>query len=209
MVNVTSSNVNNIRVVAIVHDDSANATGPAATTAAGSISGSFEEQSAVAGDKTVRRAYTDGIFEMTFTAIAQSDVGKTVYAINNSDCDETQIAGMKIGTLTAYISATKGWVELNKYYSQDGYVMARGALTAVTGTTAGGVLSWANPTGETIFVEDLIIDVTTKSTSAATCDIGVAANGTTSSDTIYDALDVGTAAVIASSTMGLGGLMVN
>lgn len=60
--------------------------------------------------------------------------------------------------------------------------------------TAGGVLAWANPEATAILVTRVILDVTTKSTGACTIDVGVAANGTTSNDTIMDALDIGTAA---------------
>jgi hypothetical protein len=60
--------------------------------------------------------------------------------------------------------------------------------------TAGGVLSLANPEGADLIVTRLVLDVTTKSTGACTVDAGVAANGTTSNDTLIDGLDVGTAA---------------
>lgn len=62
-----------------------------------------------------------------------------------------------------------------------------------TVATAGGVLSVANPENTSILVDRVILDVTTASTGAATVDVGVAANGTTSSDTLLDGLDVNTA----------------
>jgi len=68
----------------------------------------------------------------------------------------------------------------------------RVALAALD--TAGGVLAWANPTGSSIIVNRIIFDVTTKSTGACTIDVGVAADGTTSNDTLMDGLDIGTAA---------------
>lgn len=70
----------------------------------------------------------------------------------------------------------------------------RADLTAATGTTAGGVLRLANPEGADVLVTRVVLNVTTKSTGAATLDVGIAANGTTSSDTLFDAVDVGTAA---------------
>lgn len=70
--------------------------------------------------------------------------------------------------------------------------VAKVALAALD--TAGGVLAWANPTGASIIVSKIILDVTTKSTGACTLDVGVAANGTTSNDTLLDGVDVGTAA---------------
>lgn len=60
--------------------------------------------------------------------------------------------------------------------------------------TAGGVLAVANPEGVTLIVRSLILDVTTKATGACTVDAGIAANGTTSNDTLIDGVDVGTAA---------------
>ena len=59
--------------------------------------------------------------------------------------------------------------------------------------TAGGVLSVANPENTSILVDRVILDVTTAATGAATIDVGVAADGTTSSDTLLDGLDVNTA----------------
>ena len=63
------------------------------------------------------------------------------------------------------------------------------ALVAGTTTTGGDVLSLANPEGV-----DLII--TTEATGAATADAGVAADGTTSSDTLLDGVNIGAAAGI-------------
>lgn len=66
------------------------------------------------------------------------------------------------------------------------------ALAAATG--AGGILAWQNPEDRPIIVTRIVLDVTTKSTGAATADFGPAANATTSSDTLLDGVDVGTAA---------------
>lgn len=70
------------------------------------------------------------------------------------------------------------------------------ALTAVTGTTAGGCLSLANPEGVDLIVTRLVLDITTPSTGAATVDAGIAANGTTSSDILIDGASVATAAKV-------------
>lgn len=70
------------------------------------------------------------------------------------------------------------------------------ALTAATDTTAGGVLSLANPEGVPLIVTRLVIDVTTPSSGAAAIDAGIAANGTTSSDTLIDGASVATAAKV-------------
>ena len=78
-------------------------------------------------------------------------------------------------------------------------------MIAATTTTGGDVISWANPTGETIIVTDLIVDVTTPATGTPTVDAGVAADGSTTSDTMYDALAVGAAAILASANSANGG----
>tara|TARA_X000001388_G_scaffold58463_1_gene43745 strand:+ start:2589 stop:3047 length:459 start_codon:yes stop_codon:yes gene_type:complete len=77
------------------------------------------------------------------------------------------------------------------------------AVTAVTHAAGDHGLSWANPEGEDIIVEAVILDVTTAATGSATFDIGVAADGTTGSDTLLDAVDVGSAAILA--TNGVNG----
>lgn len=54
--------------------------------------------------------------------------------------------------------------------------------------------AWQNPTGQTIIVTSVYLHTTTKSTGAATLDIGTTAtNATTSSDNLLDGVDVGTA----------------
>ncbi|MDD5220645.1 MAG: hypothetical protein PHV11_08770, partial [Candidatus Bipolaricaulis sp.] len=63
----------------------------------------------------------------------------------------------------------------------------KAALTAATGTTAGGVLSLANPEGAAIIVTRLILDITTDATGSGTVDAGIAATAATSSDTLIDA----------------------
>lgn len=70
--------------------------------------------------------------------------------------------------------------------------VARVALAAVD--TAGGVFAWANPTGGSIIVTGVAIDVTTVSSGACTIDVGVAANATTLSDTIIDGASTATTA---------------
>ena len=194
--NLTSSNYDEARMIVLVSDKSANDTGPAATTSAGSISGTLQLGSANAGDKTVRDCLINPIVEMTFTAIAQSDVGKTVYMSDNYTGDETQISAKRVGTLVSYISATKGWVMMNTYFNADGYILSRVPLVAGTTTAGGDILSWANPTGETIMIKNLVVDITTQATGAANGEFGVAADGTTSSSTLIKTCDIGTAAAV-------------
>lgn len=68
----------------------------------------------------------------------------------------------------------------------------------------GGVLSLANPEGVDLIVTRLIVDVTTKSAAACTVDAGIAANGTTSNDTLIDGLDVGSAVILADNIENQG-----
>lgn len=69
-----------------------------------------------------------------------------------------------------------------------------GALKAATTTAVGGVLKLQNKMGLDLIITDVLLDVTTKSTGAATLDIGVDDGGDVSNDTLFDGLDVGTAA---------------
>ena len=83
------------------------------------------------------------------------------------------------------------------------------AMTAATG--AGGALAWANPTGGTIIVTKLDIYISTGS-GTATIDAGVAANATTSNDTLIDGQSAAAASVINSAvhhgTNGVGAVAV-
>ena len=88
------------------------------------------------------------------------------------------------------------------------------AIVATTHAAGDHGFAWKNPEGEDIMVTDFILDVTTAATGAATMDIGVAANGTTGSDTLLDGVDVGTAAILASAdvnggTNGLGAVKMS
>lgn len=143
------------------------------------------------------KCYVDGIFKLdAFTSITQVMVGQTMYISDNYTVDEAQLAGIKAGTLVGYYAATGGFLELNTFYQADGEVQVKVALTAAGDGTAGAVLSWANPTGKTIMVQNVIIDMTTAPTdTAAGLDVGVAANGTTSSDTLIDGVVLAAAGV--------------
>lgn len=194
LVNLTTTTAPQVKMIVVVKDGTANTTGPAATTANGSISGTYLEASADAGDKTVRQCYTYGTFEVTGSSLAQTAVGSTMYAIDNYTIDETNTTGGAAGTLVAYYSATSGLLELNRFYNGDS-VIVKGAVTAATTTTGGDAISWTP--GVVCYLEEFHLDITTEATGAATMDVGVAADGTTSSDTLIDGVDVGTAAIYA------------
>lgn len=60
-------------------------------------------------------------------------------------------------------------------------------LTAATVTTGGAVVSIANPLGVDLIITNANIDIKTAANAPTnTIDAGVAANGTTSSDTLFD-----------------------
>ena len=64
--------------------------------------------------------------------------------------------------------------------------------------TAGGVFAWKP--GVACIIQRVFLDVTTKSTGACTLDVGVAANGTTSSATLIDGVDVAAAGLFDNIT---------
>lgn len=70
------------------------------------------------------------------------------------------------------------------------YKVAKVALTGVAATTGGALFAWPNPENVSIIIDRLEIDITTKSTGAATADFGVAANATTTSDNLIDGYNV-------------------
>lgn len=70
------------------------------------------------------------------------------------------------------------------------------ALTAAAGTTAGAVLSLANPEGASLIVTRLVLDITTAGPASTTVDAGIAADGTTSADNLIDAGPVSAIGVI-------------
>lgn len=184
--NLSSTYASQAKLVVLVADGSGQVDGtPTATTSAGSISGARETASAIAGDKTVRVCYTKAHVQLTFTSIAQAQVGKTVYASDNYTVDEAQNSGVKIGFLTTYISATSGWVSLNEYGQHDGEIFWKQALSATSG--GGGLFNILNPTGATIAITRLAIDIATASSTVSTIDAGVAATGT-SNDELIDGM---------------------
>lgn len=75
---------------------------------------------------------------------------------------------------------------------------------AVTGTsdTNGVFASLLNPLGETLIIKNCIIYLSTASTGACTVDIGVAADATTSNDSLIDGLSIATAGAFGGSVDG-------
>ena len=82
--------------------------------------------------------------------------------------------------------------------------MLKGDLIAATKTDVGAVLSLKNVYGVDLIITDMFVDVTTKSSGAATLDIGVDDKADTSNDTLFDGLDVGTAAGFFNASKNAG-----
>jgi hypothetical protein len=82
--------------------------------------------------------------------------------------------------------------------------MLKGDLIAATKTDVGAVLSLKNVYGVDLIITDMFVDVTTKSSGAATLDIGVDDKADTSNDTLFDGVDVGTAAGFFNTTKNAG-----
>lgn len=71
-----------------------------------------------------------------------------------------------------------------------------GSLIAGTTTNGGDVLSLANPEGVALIITKFILRITTPATGTPTVDAGVAADGSTSSDTLLDGQAIGDAAKV-------------
>lgn len=63
-------------------------------------------------------------------------------------------------------------------------------ITGVAATTGGAIAAVPNPEGVAIIVTRAVLERRVKSTGAATADIGVAANATTSADNLLDGVNV-------------------
>lgn len=89
------------------------------------------------------------------------------------------------------------------YIGGQGVLEYETALTAATDTTAGGVVSLANPFGFAVIITGVYLNLTTAATTSTnTIDLGVAANGTTSSDTLIDGTTTTAGVKAASGTNG-------
>jgi len=201
--NPVIGNITTLRVAGIVADDSANTT-PAATTADGSIAG--DSASAEAGDKTVRQVWLQGRFLLNFSdVLTQADVGKLAYAKNNNDCYVADTDAVLVGTIVGFYSASRAWVDLNKFYPlypDVDLVVLSGALAAPATNAAGGICSIANPFLADAIVESFAFDIDTASTGAATGDFGI---GTVaSSDVLLDGVTLN-GAVTGLKTIGTNG----
>lgn len=80
--------------------------------------------------------------------------------------------------------------------------IAKVALATATGNA--GMLSWQNPEAVPIIVTRLVLVITTEATGAATADFGADADGTGTSNTLIDGVDIGAAAGVFDNTVNGG-----
>lgn len=78
-------------------------------------------------------------------------------------------------------------------YEQGGFRIT----LADTGAAAGDLAAVLNPVGEALIITKVMVNITTGSTGASTIDVGIAADGTTSNDSLIDGLSGATAGVFA------------
>lgn len=169
----------------------------------GVVDGQVDNSGGPAGAKKVN-LHREGEFLLAFSGTAtQADVGKRVYVVDDQTVGLAQpgTGNVFAGVITEYVSASQVWVDIEPAAKRmPGQIeVLSGDLTAVTGTTVGGMLQLANPFGQTVYILDVLLDVTTEATGAATADVGVAADASTGSDTLLDGVDVGSAAILANN----------
>ena len=158
-----------------------------------------DNSSGSAGDVEALTEY-GGAFEFTFGAVAQTDVGGVAYIVDNDVLANNPADGAyanQFGTIIEWVSTTKAIVSLNSFNAGNGEKIVIIPLVAGTTTTGGDVISWVNPENIDIQLTQMIINVDTPATGVATMDVGVAADGVTTDDDLYDGLDIGSAAIIA------------
>jgi len=87
-------------------------------------------------------------------------------------------------------------------YGEDGRWVS-GNLTA--SDTAGAIFNWTNIEEGAVIVDGVFVDVTTKTTSGCTLDVGYTATSTaTSSDTLIDGQDINAATGVFSNIRSVG-----
>lgn len=94
-------------------------------------------------------------------------------------------------------SGASAFTALPTVKGSDAVLVEQGALAAVD--TAGGVFSWVNPWSVPVMILGFTLEVTTQSTGACTLDAGVAANATTSDDTLLTGQSVAAAGIFSAT----------
>ena len=95
------------------------------------------------GAKSIR-VRRDGVFEFAASSIAQSDLNKQMYVVDDQTFDETNPGqGIICGVLVKYISATKGWLDIGAGVKP---VTAAASADALTVSDAGDFFPAATDT---------------------------------------------------------------
>lgn len=115
--------------------------------------------------------------------------------------------GMEAGRMAFDSETGLGYINSGTEYAPN--LSPQGAwlfydLTAATATTGGAALSVANPFGVDLLVTRAIVRTTTPSGGASALDLGLAADGETTSDILIDGLALGSAAKVADNINDAG-----
>jgi len=76
----------------------------------------YADNSAGANGDSVVRVRRTGVFEFDATSITQAMVGAAMYAVDDHTFDDAggTTNDIKVGVLTNYVSATKGWIDISR-----------------------------------------------------------------------------------------------
>ncbi len=131
----------------------------------------------------------------------------------------TQSNYAPLGTvMDAVLGSTVGTISMRAIAGWTGIAFPHFSVRAITGvvaTTGGAILSFRPAEGSTYVILRAVLVVLTKSTGAATVDIGVGSTATTAADNLIDGCDVGTAGSVSfdnltnPGTNGLAGVYMN
>lgn len=140
--------------------------------------------------------YTDGVTSAIQTQLdAKAPSASPTFTTKTTHSYATASTVATFNASKELVSSAVTGTELGLLSGADRVILVeRQPLAAVR--TAGGVLGWANPTGGSILVTKIVLDVTTASTGASTIDCGIGTNATTSSDVLIDGVSGGSIAVL-------------
>jgi len=149
--------------------------------------------------------YTSGVQKRSGTGAVYNKSKAAGVVVDTAD--SYQLKYNKNGTVVTVIDstnvATAGGATVAG--TQKIVKMSLAGATWHTGNGTADYLSWTNPEAGTVIINRVIIYTTTKSSGAATADIGTTATDNhTSSDNLLDGVDIGTAAVVVDN-FGTGG----
>lgn len=87
-----------------------------------------------AGDQSVR-VYKKGVFLVTGSSFAQTDVGQDVYATDDQTVTKTNAADkQRVGTIVEYLSSTQVWVKIDDAVHANGLSAHIADVAAPTAT---------------------------------------------------------------------------